>query len=102
MENKQIREIGIMSGILKELSDINRIMSKAGFLSKIKIIASKISSTAQVTDGEHEDSNFAVVIKCQAKEFENIHRRFGSVKEVKISKIAEDMLGINPFQEREE
>lgn len=82
--------------LLQELSDINKIMGRAGFLSKMKSMTARISSSAMVTDGEHEDSNFAVVIKCASHDYENIRRRLGSVQEITLERIADNIIGINP------
>lgn len=83
-----------MSSIVKDLDAISKIISKVGMLSKIQKETVKISSTAKVTDGNHEDVDFDVVVKCSSKDFDNIHRRLSSMSGITTEKIAENILGI--------
>lgn len=83
-----------MKSITKELSDINRIMNKVGILSKIQKETVKISSSAKVTDGNHEDVDFDVVVRCSSKDFESIQRRLASLPEITTERITENILGI--------
>ena len=83
-----------IGNIKKELSDINRIMGKAGFLSVIKSATSQITRLAEVTDGKHEDVDFDVVVKCAAKDFVNLNRRLASIPNVTIEQIAENVIGV--------
>lgn len=83
-----------MSSIVKDLDAINKIINKVGMLSKIQKETVKISSTAKVTDGRHEDVDFDVVVKCSSKDFDNIQRRLASMSDITAEKIAENILGI--------
>jgi hypothetical protein len=83
-----------MSSIIKDLAAISKIINKVGMLSKIQKETVKISSTARVTDGKHEDVDFDVVVKCSSKDFENVHRRLASMSDITTEKIAENILGV--------
>lgn len=83
-----------MTSITKELSDINKIMGKMGFLSKIKIATSQITRSAEVTDGKHENSDFDVVVKCAEKDMMNVNRRLASIPDVLVEKIADNVIGV--------
>lgn len=80
--------------IEQELKAIKIIMGRVGFLSSIKTATSQITLTAEVTDGKHEDVDFDVVVKCASKDFDKINRRLGSMKNLSIQEIAENVIGI--------
>lgn len=83
-----------MKSIKNELKDINKIMNKFGFFTRIQKETVKISSSATVTDGKHEDVDFDIVIKCASKDYNSIHRRLSSLPDIITEKIAENILGI--------
>jgi len=80
--------------ITEELSDINRIMGKTGFLSSIKMATNQITRNAEVTDGKHEDVDFDVVVRCLKHDLNNVNRRLSSIPNIDIEQIAENVIGV--------
>jgi hypothetical protein len=82
--------------INQEIMNISDIMREAGFLSRVKSIVSSVSVSGIVTDGTHEDSDFAVIVRCVDRDMDEVTRRLDQDDSIEIDRIAMNVVGVNP------
>ena len=82
----------------KEIAEIGRLIASMALLDEIRHSVADITTDGVVTDGAHSGAGkeYDVVVKCGSVSANLVSRRIsGKVADVKIKKIAEDMLGVN-------
>lgn len=84
--------------VFSELEDIGRILNQASFLATVRDEVRKVMREGYVvTDGKHQDgaNEYDVVVRCGDDE-SNVERGLlSSMPEVRVTKIANGILGIN-------
>ena len=79
----------------KELCGIRKIMSEASFFERIREAAISVSSHVIVSRNSNEQaSGFPYIVRCAGTDLENIQRRLAKIDDLKVEKLANEILGI--------
>jgi hypothetical protein len=83
------------TSLMRDIEDINRLIGVVCILSQVRTAAYEESDSAVVSDGQHFDKDFDVVVSCSMKDREAVGRRItAEVSGVRIEVLADNLIGV--------